>query len=163
MKTTKASTKGRRAISPVIATVILIAITLIAAIAIAGFVFGIFGSFSSSATVTVTGVAIPSGATSGAFPSTATCSTSAAAPYVAISNSGTGSTTVTGISITYAGNTYSATISGCTIGAAGSATATYYVEMTGFTPLASQYKGIQFVGAVTLGNGASVSYTGTFS
>jgi flagellin-like protein len=153
---------GRRAISPVIATVILIAITLIAAIAIAGFVFGIFGSFSSSATVTVTGVAIPSSATSGAFPSTATCSTSAVAPYVAISNSGTGSTTVTGITITYAGNTYRAAISGCTIGAAGSATATYYVEMTGFAPL-STYKGIQFVGAVSLGNGASVSYTGSFS
>jgi len=39
--------KHRRAISPVLATVILIAITLIAAIAIAGFVFGLFGTFTS--------------------------------------------------------------------------------------------------------------------
>src|SRR5437870_4250867 len=41
----------RKAVSPVLATVILIAITLIAAIAIAGFVFGLFGSFTSSAQV----------------------------------------------------------------------------------------------------------------
>src|SRR2546427_11477702 len=43
--------RKRKAISPVLATVILIAITLIAAIAIAGFVFGLFGSFTSSAQV----------------------------------------------------------------------------------------------------------------
>jgi flagellin-like protein len=162
MKITKVSTKGRKAISPVIATVILIAITLIAAIAIAGFVFGIFGSFSSSATVTVTGVAIPSGSAAVAFPATATCPTTAGTPYVAISNSGTGSTTVTGVSITYAGNTYTATLTGCTIGAAGSNTATLYVVMGTFAP-GPTLKGTQFVGAVTLGNGASVSYTGTFS
>jgi flagellin-like protein len=152
--------RGRKAISPVIATVILIAITLIAAIAIAGFVFGIFGSFSSSATVTVTGVAIPSGS-GGAFPVTAGCSTTAATPYVSISNSGTGSTTVTGVSLTYAGNTNRATLTGCTIGAAGSSTATLYIVITGFSPGAA-LKGIQFVGSISLGNGASISYTGTF-
>jgi len=41
------SPRRRKAISPVLATVILIAITLIAAIAIAGFVFGLFGTFTS--------------------------------------------------------------------------------------------------------------------
>lgn len=39
--------KPRKGINPVAATVILIAITLTAAIAIAGFVFGLFGSFTS--------------------------------------------------------------------------------------------------------------------
>ena len=43
----KVQRKNRKAISPVLATVILIAITLIAAIAIAGFVFGLFGTFTS--------------------------------------------------------------------------------------------------------------------
>src|SRR5208337_978130 len=43
----------RKAISPVLATVILIAITLIAAIAVAGFVFGLFGTFTSSATLSI--------------------------------------------------------------------------------------------------------------
>jgi len=41
----------RTAISPVLATVILIAITLIAAIAIGGFVFGLFGSYTNTARV----------------------------------------------------------------------------------------------------------------
>jgi len=45
------SPRRRKAISPVLATVILIAITLIAAIAIAGFVFGLFGTFTSGATL----------------------------------------------------------------------------------------------------------------
>src|SRR5689334_2143472 len=44
----------RRAISPIIATVLIIAVTLIAAVAIGGFVFGIFGSSSSTAQVSVT-------------------------------------------------------------------------------------------------------------
>ena len=42
---------NRKAISPVLATVILIAITLIAAIAIAGFVFGLFGTFTNTAQI----------------------------------------------------------------------------------------------------------------
>jgi archaeal type IV pilus assembly protein PilA len=49
----KVQRKNRKAISPVLATVILIAITLIAAVAIAGFVFGLFGSFTTSATLAV--------------------------------------------------------------------------------------------------------------
>jgi archaeal type IV pilus assembly protein PilA len=49
----KVRKQKRKAISPVLATVILIAITLIAAVAIAGFVFGLFGSFTSSATLSV--------------------------------------------------------------------------------------------------------------
>jgi len=47
------SLRKRKAISPVLATVILIAITLIAAIAVAGFVFGLFGTFTSSATLSI--------------------------------------------------------------------------------------------------------------
>jgi archaeal type IV pilus assembly protein PilA len=157
---TNARARGRKAISPVIATVILIAITLIAAIAIAGFVFGIFGSFSSSATVTVTSAAIPAAGASNTGLTAAACATSATAPYVAVSNSGTGSTTVTGISLTYAGTTYRVSIATCTIGAAGSSTATQYVDMTVSTGTA--LKGIQYVGSISLGNGASVSYTGVF-
>jgi len=44
----------RKAISPVLATVILIAITLVAGVAIAGFAFGLFGTLSATANVTVT-------------------------------------------------------------------------------------------------------------
>ena len=41
----------RKAISPVLATVVLIAMTLISAISVSGFVFGLFGNFTSSAQV----------------------------------------------------------------------------------------------------------------
>ena len=58
--------KGKRkAISPVLATVILIAITLIAAIAIAGFVFGIFGTFTANAQISATSVSCVTGVANG--------------------------------------------------------------------------------------------------
>src|SRR5712692_9050845 len=72
--------KGKRkAISPVLATVILIAITLIAAIAIAGFVFGLFGSFTSSATVSV---------------QVQTCAVTGLVCTLTVSNSGTASASI---------------------------------------------------------------------
>jgi flagellin-like protein len=43
----------RKAISPVIATIILIAITIVIAIAVAGWVFGLFGSYSRTNAVTI--------------------------------------------------------------------------------------------------------------
>ncbi|MGP8125026.1 MAG: archaellin/type IV pilin N-terminal domain-containing protein [Nitrososphaerales archaeon] len=46
---TKKRFSKKKAISPILATVILIAITLVAAVAISGFVFGLFGTFTSSA------------------------------------------------------------------------------------------------------------------
>ena len=52
----KVQRKNRKAISPVLATVILIAITLIAAIAVAGFVFGLFGTFTATAQVSAASV-----------------------------------------------------------------------------------------------------------
>ena len=48
--------RKKLAISPVLATVILIAITLVAAVAIAGFVFGLFGTFTTSATIQASAV-----------------------------------------------------------------------------------------------------------
>lgn len=49
----KTATTGARkkGISPILATVILIAVTLIAAIAISGFVFGLFGTYTNTARV----------------------------------------------------------------------------------------------------------------
>src|SRR5260370_4045944 len=50
--------RKRRAISPIIATVLIIAVTLIASVAIGGFVFGIFAQGQNSAQVAVTGTAL---------------------------------------------------------------------------------------------------------
>ena len=90
MKITKSK---RKAISPVLATVILIAITLIAAIAIAGFVFGLFGTFTSTARVSATAVSCQSQATN----------TSRAYCVVILTNNGNSPTTVQACSYTGSG------------------------------------------------------------
>jgi len=76
--------RRRRAISPVLATVILIAITLIAAIAIAGFVFGLFGTFTSGQHLQL---------------STQTCNSATDDCVLAITNTGGAAGSVTGCSI----------------------------------------------------------------
>lgn len=45
--------RTRKAVSPIIATVLVIAITLIAAVAIGGFVFGLFGTATSNANLSI--------------------------------------------------------------------------------------------------------------
>src|SRR5438309_8345115 len=51
---------GRRAISPIVATVLIVAVTLVASVAIAGFVFGVFGTSTNSAQVAVTAASLRS-------------------------------------------------------------------------------------------------------
>lgn len=160
----------RKGISPVIATVILIAITLIAAIAIAGFVFGLFGSFTSSAQVSVASVTIPSTG----LVATGSCLTATATGCpIALSNSGTANTYATGsATITFGGKTYGLSVSGgatqgtcvgsttqCPVNAG--TTVTLYLYTAALT--ASIASGQQFVGSISTGNGASVSFSGTFS
>ena len=144
--------KGRKAISPVIATVILIAITLIAAIAIAGFVFGLFGSFTSSAQVTAT-----ASCTAGA---TGTCT-------VNLSNTGTANTNILSATITYAGKTVTLGAAP-TSGSCGTGTA-YPAPITAgttcdllFPSPAGATTGSQFVITLSLANSAQPQATGTF-
>jgi len=85
--------KKRAAISPVLATVILIAITLIAAIAIAGFVFGLFGTFTATARVSATAISCQSKATNGTL---AYC-------IASLTNNGNAAVTVQGCSFTGSG------------------------------------------------------------
>jgi len=61
--------KGKKAISPVIATIILIAITIVIAVAVAGWVFGLFKSYSGGPAVQI--LASSSSCSGGA---TASCS-----------------------------------------------------------------------------------------
>jgi len=157
----------RRAISPIIATVLIIAVTLIAAVAIGGFVFGIFGSASQTAQVAVTTVTAPAadfGTTTGhsAFTCATTATTGVA--YVVVTNTGTAAATVTGMTLTWAGanNAFTPSVA-CQIGAAGSATATTYVNFpTTATISIAAVTGQTFQGIVTLSNGAEVLFTGTF-
>jgi len=148
----------RKAISPVLATVILIAITLIAAIAIAGFVFGLFGTFTKSATISVSLVNIPASLTGTAI-AAPTCGAVTAGSNVVLTNTGTSSSSVTLFQISYGGNTYTvAAPAACTVGAGGS-------EGLVFTHVgaAAGTTGEQFTGSISTSNGASLPFTGTFA
>jgi flagellin-like protein len=144
--------KRRKAISPVIATVILIAITLIAAIAIAGFVFGLFGSFTSVARLAVTTTNLSSGTTP-----TGT---------ITIQNTGTANAAIDSISLVYGGVTYTYTYTTTTapVVTAGSSY-TLTLPLTGSSPwaLAAATSGETFSGSLAASNGGSISFTGTFS
>ncbi|MEM3684998.1 MAG: type IV pilin N-terminal domain-containing protein [Conexivisphaerales archaeon] len=162
----KARNKGKKkAISPVIATVILIAITLIAAVAIGGFVFGLFGSFTSSAQVSVTGADITYkavGTNSTSFPSVYTCTTNSTAKlgnYAVLSNTGTSSASVTSVSIKVNGvNIPLTTTTSCSVPAGG----TLYLANITITAAAPVSSGTGYLLTVTLSNGGQVPYQGQF-
>jgi len=145
----------RKAISPVLATVILIAITLIAAIAIAGFVFGLFGTFTSTARVQA---------------SVTNCSWNTANEVctLILVNSGNANTATTGsCSLTYKGATYGGESSNVNppvapvsqaVNSGGSPTV-YCMGLTG----AAAGAGTQITGSVILSNGGNALFSGTAS
>jgi len=143
------SARRRKAISPVLATVILIAITLIAAIAIAGFVFGLFGSFTSTAQVTVSYSSLAGGA--------------APAGTILVLNTGTSNTNANGLSLTYGGQTCSAAITGSpvtlTAGKAPGTTLTVTANSCSVVPVHGQ----AFTGSLSTSNGAQIPFSGIFS
>jgi len=138
-------THKRKAISPVLATVILIAITLIAAIAIAGFVFGLFGTFTKTATV---------------VGSTVSCTDAHGVCVIDLTNTGNANAATTGVcSETYGGVTYAGTITagGGTITAGGAAVPAT-CSPTAAVALGS---GALVTGSISLSNGGSVLFTGS--
>ena len=161
----------RRAISPIIATVLIIAVTLIAAVAIGGFVFGIFGSSTNSAQVAVTSQnLVAADLLSSNTAASPTCSVTGAADDLILTNTGTAAASVTGVTVTWAGAVNSFAISGtCIVAAAGNAGAT-----TNGNPMAilfsatnklgtSAVTGQTYTGTVTMGNGAVLVFQGTFN
>ncbi len=130
---------GKKGISPVLATVILVAITLVAAIGIAGFVFGLFGSFTSTARVSVSSVGLS--AVDGSY-------------TVTLTNSGSSSVNV--VSMQVGG-------SPCTVPSptvqvvAGQST-----SFSGSCTLSGANTGTQFSGSVGLSNGGQAFFYGQF-
>jgi len=143
------SAKRRKAISPVLATVILIAITLIAAIAIAGFVFGLFGSFTSTARVTVNAVALTHGATP----------TGTMTAY----NSGTSNANANGITLTYGGQTCPAAITGAPVAITAGTAPGIPLTITAGSCSTASVAGQSFTGMLSMSNGAQVPFSGVFS
>ena len=151
----KVQRKNRKAISPVLATVILIAITLIAAIAIAGFVFGLFGSFTSSATVT--------GSVTSCLRATSVCTLS-------LANTGTANTAVSQASIVWAGQTYVGTVAGGAFtattvngGASGVALVIDFTKAAPTLAANTATVGTRVTVSLLLTNGATVPVTGVWS
>jgi len=148
----KVQRKNRKAISPVLATVILIAITLIAAIAIAGFVFGLFGSFTSSAQVSVVNTALMH---------------SAIAPWltgtISVQNTGTSNANANSMTVTYGGQTCSPTVALFPqLITAGAGAVTITLTGAGSCTVATT-AGEAYVGSVALSNGGQVPFSGIFS
>ena len=152
--------KKRKAISPVLATVILIAITLIAAVAIAGFVFGLFGSFTSSAQIQASTVAFPASLTSAALSAPVCQATSIAADaYMYVQNTGTSSATVNAVTLTYGGHTSTIAATTCSVPAGGAVYLNFaHVEVGGV----AASTGEQFTGSLATSNGGSVPFSGSF-
>src|SRR6267142_4535527 len=157
--------RERRAISPIIATVLIIAVTLIASVAVSGFVFGIFGQGQNSAQVAVTGTALQAADfQTGGSTTSFTCASSSSAAYLTLTNTGSGSASVSTVSVTWAGgNTAYSGPTNCNVGPSGSSTATTYVIFpitSTITP--SAISGQTYTGTVTLSNGAQLLFTGTW-
>jgi len=157
--------RQRRAISPIIATVLIIAITLIAAVSIGGFVFGFFGSESNSARVQITGISLV-GVTlaAGSNSASPTCSTGVAANSIILTNTGTVLASATSISITFGGSVYTFFITGaCAVTAAGKASGNPLTITMGSTDLvAGATSGATYTGTVTMSNGAVLIFESTF-
>ena len=164
----KVHRKNRKAISPVLATVILIAITLIAAIAIAGFVFGLFGSFTSTAQLSASNVSC-------------TGPIAAIVCDLQVSNTGSSNVAITGATLKFADATAgSVTTSAVTLvattapiaacaafpctllaGQSGTISITFDGTLgtpnTGTLPVA----GSSLTGSLSLSNGGTAQYSGT--
>jgi flagellin-like protein len=83
---------GKRAISPIVSTILIVAATLIAAVAIIGFVFGVFGSTAGTANIAVTSVFLKSSGTG-------------SVGSITLFNTGTGSSFEVAVVISYRGTT----------------------------------------------------------
>ncbi len=170
MKISNFRSRGRRAISPIVATVLIVAVTLVASVAIAGFVFGIFSTQSNTAQVSVTAQALlASGFLTGGTAINAVCNVASGTNQMTLSNTGTAAATATSVSITWAGTTTSFAVTApCTVTAAGLVGSTtagnpifvIFGATNKLTP--SAVSGGTYTGTVTLSNGAVLLFTGTF-
>jgi flagellin-like protein len=146
----------RKGISPLIATLTLIAVTLVAAVAVGGYVFGIFGSQTSTAQVSVTYAQISAHQAGSALTIQVGGNPTNPIGTIKLVNSGTSSIGISGLSLTYGGTTAFASASSGTIQSG--STQTIYITDLATTATAGQ----QFTGAVVLSNGVQVPFSGTF-
>ena len=134
---------GRKGISPVLATVILIAITLVAAAAVSGFLFGLLGTYSNSALVSASASPVCSGT-----PESCT---------LTLVNSGNLNTVLAGTcTLNFGGSSYlgTATLTSGSLGGGQTAHVTCTSTIAGSHAAA----GSQLTGSVLIANGANVLF-----
>jgi flagellin-like protein len=151
--------RGRRAISPIIATVLVIAVTLIASVAVGGFVFGTASQGANVALVQTVSVTIP--VTVGFGSSIVACSPNngnAFGGWIQLYNSGTASTTASFLVLNYGGATVSITPSGSCIVPPESSLYLLVISLPSTGKV-----GDPFTGYVTTSNGALVLFVGSFN
>jgi len=146
------SPRRRKAISPVLATVILIAITLIAAIAIAGFVFGLFGTFTSGQNLQLVGTACAH--TAGGAKVFGTATAHADSCVLALTNTGGASASITGCSIYGASQTLQG--SPKTVAAGTTSAAPVVVECSSAAALTA---GAAVSGSLVVASGSPLAYS----
>jgi len=153
----------RSAISPAIATVLIVAATLVAGVAVSGYVFGVLGLATNAAQVAVTQTSLRvadfKAANSG---TTFTCG-SPSGSWISISNTGASTTSVTGVTITFAGGSNTFSVSGaCAVGAAGSGGAIQSLLFTNEKLTVDPISGATYSGTVSLASGVQLSLIGQF-
>ncbi len=163
----KSDQKRRRALSTILATVITVAVAVVASIAVSGFVFGILGLVQNPGQIVVTGTVLPAAAfTASGTLTSFSCASTSAIPYLTLTNTGTGAAIITGVTITWAGtnNAFAAPPS-CKIGASGTPTSTTYLNFVAASHLSATgavdaVPGQAYTGTITLSNGAHLLFTG---
>ncbi len=167
MKMPNFHSRGRRAISPIVATVLIVAVTLVASVAIAGFVFGIFASQGNTAQVSVTATALKAADFLAAGQSTGFTCGAAAGSYLTLTNSGTAPASITSMTIVVAGvsNTFGLTAGTCSVNAVGAASnspqSLLFVSALSKVTV-NAVAGNAFTGTVTTNTGAILIFAGTF-
>lgn len=150
----------------IVATVLVVCVTLVAALAVSGLVFAVLGGSRDAPGVAVTGVAlVATDFTSGGTGDTFTCTSGVSGSYLKLSNTGTGSAFVEGVVLTWAGGSSGFTpVGSCPIDASGSPTSNTYLEFTpGARMAVDAVEGQAFTGTVTLSDGAQLLLTGTWA
>ena len=139
--------KSRKAISPVIATIILVAVTLVISVAVGGYIFGLFGGYTQTAQAQITSSALIKNA-AGGNPPTVT---------LQASNTGVTAVTATGGTLTIGGATYVLTVNGTV--PATSLPVALPATVTGLLSSAINV-GQTYTGIITFSNGAQVPFSG---
>lgn len=146
--------------APILATVIIVASTIVISVAMGGFIYGTLGTSANSALVDAQSVQIPADIDTGfAFLLCAPNQGNFFGGYVALYNSGTVATHVNALTFTYAGSTQTMVPQGtCVI----PPDTSLYVLVVALPLMFQPVTGNPYSGYVSAANGAEILFDGSF-